>query len=88
MAATLSSSERHSIGDLTLYSLKFTTISTTDAYSISNMAGAIGVFMSSWAGITTLNTMNVTYTNSGTGVSLTFCGGAAATGTVYVLGHG
>jgi hypothetical protein len=86
--ATLSSSERHSIGDLTLYSLKFTTISTTDAYSISNMAGAVGAFISSWGGTTTLNTMSITYTNSSTGVSLTLCGGAAVTGTVYLLGHG
>ena len=88
MAATLSTSERHSIGDLTLYSLYFTTISTTDAYAISNMAGAIGVVMSPWSGVNTLNNMCVTWTNSGTGVTLTFIGATASSGRVYVFGHG
>lgn len=88
MAATLSTSERHSIGDLTLYLLYFSSISTTDAYAISNLPGAIGAFISPWAGTSTLNNMDVTWTNSNTGTTLTFCGASASSGYVYVLGRG
>ena len=39
--ATLGSVSRHSVGDLTLYRFKFSSLATTDAYAVTNMPGAV-----------------------------------------------
>ena len=76
------------MGDLTLYQFAFTTIATTDAYSVTNFVGAVGAWISPWCGVTTFNSVDVSYTNSSTGLSLSFIGASASTATVYVLGGG
>ena len=86
--ATLASSSRNSIGDLTLYSFYFSTIATTDSYNVTNLPGVIGAVMSPWSGANTLNNMCLTYTNSTTGCTLSFIGASASSARVYVFGQG
>ena len=87
--ATLSSVARHSIGDLTLYHFKFSSISTADAYAVTNMPGAIGAWTSPWAGTDTTGSMQVDFTNSDTGVTLSLIPRIdTTTGSVFVLGVG
>lgn len=87
--ATLSSVARHSIGDLTLYHFKFSSIATDDTYAVTNMPGAVGAWCSPWAGTSTLGSMSVDYTNSSTGVTISFTPRVdTTTGSVFVLGLG
>ena len=87
--ATLTSVTRHSAGDLTLYFFNFASIGTVDAYAVTNMAGAVGAWANPWVGTTTKNSFGVNYTNSDTGVTLSFIASVATTtATVFVLGVG
>ena len=87
--ATLSSVSRHSIGDLTLYHFKFSSIATTDAYMVTNMPGVVGAWISPDAGSTTGSATTVSYTNSGTGVTFTiYPTVATTTASLFALGVG
>ena len=87
MAATLASQERHSIGDLTLQLLNFSSIAVSDTYAMTGSPGIVGVWASPWAG-TGSGGINLKFTNSSTGGTLEFVVVAAATASVYVLTHG
>jgi hypothetical protein len=88
MTATLGSVERHSMGDLTLTKLNFTVIAASDTYGITNFPGALGCWISPWA-IAVTAYLSVNYTNSGTGVTLSFVGENSATSaSVYLLSGG
>lgn len=86
--ATLGSLSRHSIGDLTMHILKFTTITTDDSYGITNMPGVIAVWNTSWLGADTLNNMGIQFTNSASGPTLSFTPALALTADVFVISHG
>ena len=86
--ATLSTVTRHSAGDLTLYHFYFTAVSTTDAYAITNMPGAIGVWGCPYAGANTLTTFSAIHSNSSTGVTLTMYWAIACSANVFVLCQG
>ena len=87
--ATLNTQERHSMGDLTLHILKFSSIDTTDSYNLTNSAGTIAIWGNSNVGVNTLRTLGLSFTNSGTGTTLKMIAGVATTtATVFVLSHG
>ena len=87
--ATLSSVSRHSMGDLTLYIFKFSSLATTDAYAVTNMAGVIDAWIGSYAGTNTLNAAGVSFTNSDTGTTFTIISCVdTTTASVFALGMG
>ena len=86
--ATLLSTKRHSMGDLTLYIFDFSAITTTDSYAVTNMAGVVDCWINCYAGANTLATACVDHTNSDTGTTFTIYGAIAASATVYAIGVG
>jgi hypothetical protein len=87
MAATLGSQERHSLGDLTLQILNFSSVAVSDTYALTNSPGIVGVWAAPWAG-TGSGGINVRFSNSATGGTLEFVVTATATASVYVLSQG
>jgi len=85
--ATLASQERHSLGDLTLQILNFSAIAAADSYNLTNSPGIVGVWAAPWAG-TGSGGIDLSFTNSSTGGTLSFVVTAAATASVYVLSQG
>ena len=86
--ATLGSTKRHSMGDLTLYIFNFTAIATTDSYAVTNMPGIISCWNNVYAGANTLVTGTLDHTNSDTGCTFTIYAAVAATMDVYAVGIG
>jgi len=67
--------------------LNFSAIAASDNYSLTNSAGLIGIWGAPWAG-TGSGGIDLKFTNSSTGGTLSFVVTAAATATVYVLAQG